>query len=60
MRVKALVEHFNDYRGDGRPGAAVGDQRTKAKGAEYDIPDDDEAKLLIDAAVVEEVKKNKA
>lgn len=55
MRVKALVDHINDY-GSG-PGVAVGDERSKKKGAEYDIPDEAEAKQLIASEIVEEVKR---
>lgn len=56
MRVRAKVDHFNDYRTDGGPGAAVGEMRLKAKGVEYDIPNDAEAKLLIADRTVEAVK----
>jgi hypothetical protein len=59
MRVKALVDHFNDYSLNGSPASAVGEDRRKAKGAEYDIPDDDEAKRLIDAEIVEKVAAKK-
>lgn len=57
MRVKALVDHFNDY-GIG-PGVALGGDRKKEKGAEYDIPDEGEAKQLIDAGIVEKVAAKK-
>jgi hypothetical protein len=58
MRVKALVDHINDYSTKG-PGAAVGDDRMKAKGAEYDIPDEDAAKQLIADGTVEKVAAKK-
>lgn len=54
MRVKALVDHFNDYSTKG-PGVAVGDDRLKKQNTEYDIPDDDLAKHLIADGTVEKV-----
>jgi hypothetical protein len=56
MRVKALVDHINDYSTEG-PGIAVGEDRSKKKGDEYDIPNDVEAQALIDAEIVAAVKK---
>jgi hypothetical protein len=58
MRVKALVEHFNDYSTAG-PGVAVGEDRLKAKGAEYDISDEEDAKRLIEAGTVERASAKK-
>jgi hypothetical protein len=57
MRVKAKVDHVNDYSTTGRPGVALGDDRFKAKGKEYDIPDEDDAKRLVEAGTVEAVSK---
>jgi hypothetical protein len=58
MRVKSLADHINDYSLSG-PGVAVGDERFKAKGAEYVIPNDDEAKQLIDAKIVAKASAEK-
>ena len=49
MRVKALREHSNSY------GVAQGGPVKKAKGAEYDLPDNVAAGLIA-AGLVEEVK----
>lgn len=58
MRVKALVDHINDYSTAG-PGAAVGEDREKKKGDEYEIPDAAAAKVLIDAEIVEKAADKK-
>jgi hypothetical protein len=59
MKVKSLVDHVNDYSLNGGPGVAVGADRVKVKGSEYIIPDDEEAKLLIGAGIVEKVSEKK-
>lgn len=60
MRVKALVEHINDYSKSGHPGVALGDDRFKSKGDEYDVPDEADAERLIEAGIVEQAKQGKA
>jgi hypothetical protein len=55
MKVKALVDHINDYSKTGAPGAAIGEDRAKAKGDEYEIPDANEANVLIEAGIVKKV-----
>lgn len=60
MRVKALQDHFNDYSLSGSPGAAVGNDRHKTKGVEYEIADEREAKALIDSGVVGKVAEKKS
>jgi hypothetical protein len=59
MRVKALVEHFNDYPLSG-PAVAVGADRLKSKGTEYEIADDEAAKRLIADGTVEKVAEKDA
>lgn len=58
MKVKALVDHINDYSTTG-PGVAVGEDRMKNKGTEYHIVNEDEAKRLIDDGTVKKVAEEK-
>lgn len=58
MKVKSLLDHINDYPvRDDRPFSFA--TREKPKGKEYFIADEREAQVLIDARIVEEVKKAK-
>lgn len=59
MRVKAVQEHFNDYPLSG-VGAAIGGDRHKEKGVEYEIESEDEAKQLIASGVVKKVAEEKS
>lgn len=49
MRVRAKVDHMNIY----------GDSIEKKAKDEYDIPNDDDAKVLINAGIVEKAKDEK-
>lgn len=56
MKVRALKEHINDYGLNGHPAAAIGGDRLKSKGDQYEIADHAEAKRLIDDGLIEEIK----
>lgn len=55
MRVETLKDHINDYALNG-PAAAVGGERLKTKGDQYEIADKAEAKRLIEDGLVKEIK----
>lgn len=58
MKVKSLADHINDYPVNG-PALAIGEDRNKKKGVEYEIADEDEANRLIDAGLVEKASAKK-
>lgn len=53
MKVKTVLEHGNGY------GAGEGIPFEKKHGRIYDIPDEREAQILIDAGIVEPADKRK-